>query len=64
MDASGGLFGNVKGFMDERGITNTLMMNPLTKMSSFSLNITMNLGKDPARDITGNSGTDYQKVWC
>ena len=53
-------FGNIKGFMDEKGITNTLMMNPLIKMGAFGLDKTMNFGNDPARDITGNSGTDVK----
>ena len=60
MDAAGGLFGNVKGFLDEKGITNTLMMNPLIKMGAFGMDNIMNFGKDPARDITGNSGTDVK----
>ena len=36
-DAAGSLFGNIKGFMDEKGITNTVMMNPLVKMGAFGL---------------------------
>ena len=53
-------FGNIKGFMDEKGITNTLMMNPLIKMGAFGMDNIMNFGNDPARDITGNSGTDVK----
>ena len=60
MDAAGGLFGNIKGFMDEKGITDTLMMHPLAKMGMFGMDKFMNLGKDPARDITGESGTDIK----
>ena len=46
-------FGNIKGFMDEKGITDTLMINPLAKMGMLGVNKFMNLGKDPARNITG-----------
>ena len=53
-------FDNLKGFVNEKSITNTLMMNPLIKMGAFAFNKTMNFGKDPARDITGNSGTDVK----
>ena len=52
------VFSNLKGFMDEKGITDTLMMHPLAKMGMFGMSKFMNLGKDPARDITGESGTD------
>ena len=51
-------FDNIKGFMDEKGITDTLMMHPLAKMGMFGMDKFMNYGKDPARDITGESGTD------
>ena len=37
MDAAGGLFGNIKGVMDEKGITDAIMMNPLVKMGAFGL---------------------------
>ena len=52
------VFGNIKGFMDEKGITDTLMEHPLAKMGMFGMDKFMNYGKDPARDITGESGTD------
>ena len=53
-------FGNLKGFMDEKGITDTLMAHPLAKMGAFGLDKFMNFGKDPARDITGQSGQDIK----
>jgi hypothetical protein len=53
-------FGNLKGFMDDKGITDTLMMHPLAKMGAFGLDKFMNFGKDPARDITGQSGQDIK----
>ena len=57
-------FGNIKGFMDEKGITDTLKMHPLAKMGMFGMDKFMNLGKDPARDITGESGTDIKGGRC
>jgi hypothetical protein len=53
-------FGNLKGFMDEKGITDTLMAHPFAKMGAFGLDKFMNFGKDPARDITGESGQDVK----
>ena len=60
MDFAGGAFGDLKGFMDEKGITDSLMMHPLAKMGAFGLDKFMNFGKDPARDITGQSGQDVK----
>ena len=51
-------FGNLKGFLDDKGITDALAMHPLAKMGAFGLDKFMNFGKDPARDITGESGKD------
>jgi hypothetical protein len=53
-------FGNLKGFMDEKGISDTLMAHPFAKMGAFGLDKFMNFGKDPARDITGQSGQDVK----
>ena len=53
-------FGNLKGFMDDKGITDALAMHPLAKMGAFGLDKFMNFGKDPARDITGQSGQDIK----
>ena len=54
------MFSGIKGFMDNKGITDTIMMNPLIKMGAFGIDNIMNFGNDPARDITGNSGTDVK----
>ena len=53
-------FGNLKGFADEKGITDLMMSHPLAKMGAFGLDKFMNFGKDPARDITGQSGQDIK----
>ena len=48
-DAAGGLFGNIKGFMDEKGITDTVMMHPLAKMGAFGFG----KGKEIFNNIKG-----------
>ena len=58
LDFAGGALGSIKNFMDEKGITDILMRHPLAKISAFGLDKFMNFGKDPARDITGESGKD------
>lgn len=37
MDLAGGAFGNIKDFMDEKGISDVLMEHPLAKMDAFGL---------------------------
>jgi len=58
LDFAGGALGGIKNFMDEKGITDILMRHPLAKIGAFGLDKFMNFGKDPARDITGESGKD------
>ena len=48
------LLGGLTNFLNEKGIGDVLMQHPLAKMGSGF----MNFGKDPARDITGESGKD------
>ena len=55
------IFNNIKGFANEKGITDTVMMHPLAKMGMFGMNKFMNLGKDPTRNIIGESGKDIKE---
>jgi hypothetical protein len=50
------LLGGLTNFLNEKGIGDVLMQHPLAKMGSGF----MNFGKDPARDITGESGQDVK----
>jgi len=50
------LLGGLTNFLNEKGIGDVLMQHPLAKMGAGF----MNFGKDPARDITGESGQDVK----
>ena len=52
------LLGGLTDHLNETGLTDILMQHPLAKMGAFGLDKFMNFGKDPARDITGESGKD------
>ena len=52
------LLGGLTDHLNETGLTDILMQHPLAKVGAFGLNKFMNFGKDPARDITGESGKD------
>ena len=52
------LLSGLTDHLNETGLTDILMQHPLAKMGAFGLDKFMNFGKDPARDITGESGKD------
>ena len=52
------LLGGLTDHLNKTGLTDILMQHPLAKMGAFGLDKFMNFGKDPARDITGESGKD------
>ena len=54
------LLGGLTNHLNETGLTDILMQHPLAKMGAFGLDKFMNFGKDPARDITGESGQDVK----